>query len=31
VLADSLTIGEVAEGMALEFDGFVLTASVMKI
>ena len=31
VLADSLTIGEVAEGTALEFDGFVLQALVEKI
>ena len=31
VLADSLTIGEVAEGAALEFDGFVLQALVEKI
>ena len=30
VLADSLTIGEVAEGAALEFDGFVLQALVEK-
>ena len=31
VLADSLTIGEVAEGIALEFDGFTLQATVNKI
>ena len=31
VLADSLTIAEVAEGAALEFDGFVLQALVEKI
>ena len=31
VLADSLIIGEVAEGTALEFDGFVLQALVEKI
>jgi isoleucyl-tRNA synthetase len=30
VLADSLTIGEVAEGTALEFDGFALVATVEK-
>ena len=31
VLADALTIAEVAEGVALEFDGFVLQALVEKI
>ena len=31
VLADSLTIGEVAEGTALEFDGFELQAVVEKV
>ena len=31
VLADSLTIAEVAEGTALEFDGFELVAKVEKI
>ena len=31
VLADSLTIAEVAEGIALEFDGFMLMATVEKI
>ena len=31
VLADSLTIGEVAEGTALEFDGFELQAVVDKV
>ena len=31
VLADSLTIAEVAEGTALEFDGFTLVATVEKI
>ena len=31
VLADSLTIAEVAEGTALEFDGFTLQATVEKI
>ena len=31
VLADSLTIGEVVEGTALEFDGFVLQVLVEKI
>ena len=31
VLADSLTIGGVAEGTALEFDGFTLMATVEKI
>lgn len=31
VLADSLTIGEVAVGTVLEFDGFTLMASVEKI
>ncbi|MBR5846978.1 MAG: isoleucine--tRNA ligase [Bacteroidaceae bacterium] len=31
VLADSLTIAEVAEGTALEFDGFTLTAEVKKV
>ncbi len=31
VLADSLTIGEVAAGTVLEFDGFTLMASVEKI
>ena len=30
VLADSLTIGDVAEGTALEFDGFTLMATVEK-
>ncbi len=31
VLADSLTIAEVAEGTALEFDGFTLVATVEKV
>ena len=31
VLADSLTIAEVAEGIALEFDGFMLMTTVEKI
>jgi hypothetical protein len=30
-LADSLTIGVVPEGTALEFDGFVLQAVVEKV
>ena len=31
VLADTLTIGEVAEGTALEFDGFTLQANIQKL
>ena len=31
VLADSLTIAEVAEGTALEFDGFTLQANIQKL